>query len=273
MALHESDQWYGEPPLPPELMDEPIEQSAAERALSEAFQFSDEAEVDISAAVEMIADGDEHGWRIVDDDGAEWALRKIAGAERELAELQRRADAWAAKIAAWFQQAAREPARTAEFFTAHVEWFARQQRELGRKSVVLPSGKVATRTTAACADVGDEAALIGWVEADGNRTPIAPPQPRKVLVRALRDQTSVVEVIDRARLVLASGELIEWEPHVEGERCPKQGDGWPTPETATDLVAMVQVIESHPVIVDKHGEPVPGAVVRPEHVTVTVSAS
>lgn len=284
-------------PIPPELMDDQLDdRSDAERMIEAAFAFATDSEVSVGQAVEMLADAEPDGWRIVDDDGAEWALRHIAAANGELEALRRRADSWRERIEAWFVQAAREPAQTAEFFTAHVEWYARQQRELDRKSFALPSGRVTTRSTAACADVADEEALIGWVDADAeSRLLVAPPQPRKVYVSELRKRTSVVEVVDRARLVLSDGEIIEWARyewvmgcehdgtlatpdfaegwHLSHGTCPSVGDGWPSPDEAEALVGQVEVVESHWQVVDEHGTPVPGVVVRPEHITVTVAAS
>lgn len=273
MALRLHDDYSDPGPIPAELMDDPLDElSDGERMIADAFTFATDSEVSVGQAIEMLADAEPERWRIVDDDGAEWALRKLAAAQVELDALRARATAWQERIEAWFSQAAREPAETAEFFTAHVEWYARQQRaEHDRKSFALPSGRVSSRSTAPCAAVGDEAAVLDWVSQSDDRAAVAPPQPRKVYVSELRKRTTVVEVIDRARLVLSDGEIIEWEREPL-DSCPKVGDGWPTPETAEALVAQVEVIESHLAVVDESGAPVPGVVVQPEHVSVTVQA-
>lgn len=278
------DAWHDAGPIPPELMDEPEGASEALAAIEAAFGLAESAEVSLAQAVVMIADAEPQGWRVRSDEDAEWAGRHLAEATAELEALRERAARWQERIEAWFVQAAREPAKAAEFWTAHLDWFAREQREAGRKSVKLPSVKLSTRSTAACAEVADEEALVAWALAtwDEGGT-VAPPQPRKAYVGELRKLTRVVEVIDRARLVLAGGEVIQWvrwqgeEPPpdldpgcVAGERCPSVGDGWPSPEDAEDLVGQVEVLASHAEVHDAYGAAVPGVTVRPEHISVTV---
>jgi hypothetical protein len=292
MALaHEN--WGGDPgPIPPELMDEPVEQDAAVAAIEAAFGFADTSEVPLHQAIEMLADAEPESWRITSDDEAEWAGRHLATATAELEALRARAHAWQERIQHWFEQAAREPARAAEFFGSHLEWYGRRVRaESERKSVALPSVKITTRSSPAAAEVADEPAVAEWalgIWDEGGS--IAPPQPRKVYVGELRKLTKVVEVIDWARLVLASAEVVEWVRSgcqfgtpggglegaaldaVVGEVCPQVGDGWPNPEEATDLVAVVEALATH---LEVHtladDQLVPGVIVRPESVSVTVS--
>lgn len=270
--------------LPPHLMEPLSPMSDAERAIEEAFNHADVFDVPVADAILQLAEpveGEEPRWLVEDDDAAEWAMAHLAKATAELDALRARAHRWQAKIQAWFDQAAREPARTAEFMTAHLEWYGRRQRaDEDRKSVALPSGKIGTRSSAAAVEIADKAAVVEWAK-EFDIPGVVREEPQ---LSALQTATVIVEVIDQARLVLASGEVVVWE---DGERvgwrdpswpvrCPGPGDGWPTPAEATDLVAQVEVMASHPEVrrADLPGlAAVPGTRVRPERVTVTVKPS
>ncbi len=124
MAL--TDYAFDDPgPIPPELMDEPM--SEAQRAIEAAFAVAETADLTIIEAIELLADEPAEGdgepvrWRVENDDDAEWAMRHHATALAELEALRARAQRWQEKIQVWFEQAGREPARTAEFFGAHLE--------------------------------------------------------------------------------------------------------------------------------------------------------
>lgn len=105
-------------------------------------------------------------WTITDDDSADWAMRRLAQYEREMAELEERATAWAAKIETWFEQASRRPWSSADFFRAHLQAYALRRRfeTDGRvKTVTLPSGRIATRPgSGPKVRVGDPEAFKAW---------------------------------------------------------------------------------------------------------------
>jgi hypothetical protein len=281
-------------PLPPELAAEqpPIPDGELDQLLEVAVADARDAGIDPAAAIDLLADSEgAPRWRITDLGGAEWAMRHVAAADLALAQLQAQRQAWAERIDQWFQQAAgKEQARRA-FFAGHLERYAIEQREAtgGKaKSLAVPSGVVRTTEHKPKAVVADEAAVADWAVTYLNAVVadvVAPPQPRKVYVQPLREHTTVVEVVDRARLVLASGELVEWcadswvprddDPTnlVRGAgRCPIPGDGWPTPAEATDLVAQVDVQWAHLEVHGPDGLPVPGARVEPGHVSAKVTA-
>lgn len=236
-------------------------------------------------------------WTVTDDGSAEWAMAKYATADAELARLQAQAAVWQAeaeerlaRIRQWFDHRARRHQATKAFMEAHLVRYALDRRDADpkhNKTLVLPSGAVKTTEQQPKAAVADEAALVAWVTCwyPQAAAEVCPPVPPKVYVRPLRELTTVVEVIDHARLVLAnSAEVLTWvrndyqppddaelvSPVVRGDTCPGQGDGWPDPETATDLVAMVQVLASHPEVRDPDGRPMPGTTVEPGSVTAKV---
>jgi hypothetical protein len=284
-------------PLPPELAAEapPIPDGQLDQLLEQAVAEAHDGGIDPAQAVELLADSEgAPRWRITDLGGAEWAMRHVAAADQALAALQAQRQAWAERIDQWFAQAAGKEQARRQFFAGHLERYAIEQREAtgGKaKSLALPSGVVRTTEAKPKAAVADEQAVVAWADSLAELLgaeaveAIAPPQPRKVYVQPLREHTSVVEVVDRARLVLASGELVEWcadswvprddDPAglVRGAgRCPQPGDGWPNPEDATDLVAQVDVQWAHLEVHGPNGLPVPGARVEPGHVSAKVTA-
>lgn len=235
-------------------------------------------------------------WRIHDDGAAEWAMAHVARADDELARLKAQAAEWTieaedrlARIRQWFDHRAARHLATRLFMEAHLRRYALERRAEDpkhAKTLVLPSGAVRTVEQKPKAAVADEATVIAWAvrALDGpDREDVAPAQPRKLYVQRLRDHTEVVEVIDRAQLLLADGNLVLWERDGaaltewawEGDRgsgpaCPGGGDGWPSPEEATALVARVEVLASHLEVQGPDGLPVPGTHVQPGSITTTV---
>lgn len=220
MALH--DTWPDDEPIPAELA-APDDAPDPDATAAEAFDFAASSVVPLGQAVEMLADAEPERWRIVDDDGAEWAMRHIAEATAELAELRARAARWQERIDAWFAQAAEQVARRADFFTAHLEWYGRRERiEHERATISLPSGKVSARQVGAAVEIVDEEALLAWAKDN------AP-----AIVRVREDV-----LVSELRKVCVSGD-----------------DGFTTTVYA------------------ETGELIPGAGVRPEHVSVSVKVA
>lgn len=101
------------------------------------------------------------GWVITDDGGAEWAMRKIAEAENEMA-------AWKDHYA---EQQARIEARcrqTIEFFTSkladYFEQVPRRATKTGIEKYKLPSGEL-IRKPAGIEYQRDETAMLEWCKA------------------------------------------------------------------------------------------------------------
>lgn len=127
---------------------------------------------DAEAAAELFTPGvdpetipaDDQVWRIDDERGAEWALRKLARAEAHLDEIHLQAEEWTRRITEWAADVKAGPERDAAFFRAHLEWWARRRRDEDpdAKSVRLPSGEVSTRETRAAVEIADPAAVLAW---------------------------------------------------------------------------------------------------------------
>lgn len=300
MAQHTED--FDLPPLPPEVVNPDDGPDWVDALMDYAVGLAAESASDPAEVGAYLANWVEdtgwddlapppaQRWRVTDDGKAEWAMAHVVDAEVQLQQLGAQADAWAQRIRQWFDHRAKPLQAKAAFFSAHLERYALDLRDQDPKArtLTLPSGAVKTTEQKAKAAVEDEAAVVAWVTCwfPEQVAAVCPPVQPKVYVNPLRQLTHVVEVIDHARLVLAnSGEVVEWVRHgwihspdvrpdaVAGApyaSCPAQGDGWPSPEDATDLVAVVQVLASHPEVHDTNGKQVPGTKVEPGHVTAKV---
>lgn len=297
MAQHD----YDLPPIPPEVVNPDAGPDWVQALMDYATELATEADLDPATIGADLAHWDDdtsgwadvapepaRGWRVTDDGAAEWAMAHVVDADVQLQQLGAQADAWAQRIRQWFDHRARPLQAKQAFFTAHLQAYALARRDADpkAKTLTLPSGAVKTTEQQPKAAVEDEAAVVAWVSCwyPDVVASVCPPVPPKVYVNPLREHTTVVEVVDHARLVLAnSAEVVPWlragfVPAGEdvpsdvqvGDVCPQQGDGWPTPDEATDLVAMVQVLASHPEVHDKDGRQVPGTKVEPGRITAKV---
>lgn len=108
-----------------------------------------------------------------DDETAEWALRRLAEYEATLADLAEKRDAWMRRIGEWFDQASRQPARRARFFTEHLEDYGRRHREANPKvaTIHLPSGQIKTSKSSPAAEVVDDGAVADWIDLRLTRPP------------------------------------------------------------------------------------------------------
>lgn len=107
---------------------------------------------------------------IHDDDVAEWAMAKLAQIDQAIEDRKAHAERLMARIDDWFhhemeQRRGEWPSlrQQREFFMAHLEAYARAQREeKDRKTVSLVSGEIATREQPARLVIEDEDDLIDW---------------------------------------------------------------------------------------------------------------
>jgi hypothetical protein len=207
-------------------------------------------------------------WSIDSDEEAEWAMRKLVYEERALRTINDQAEDWAARIQRWHDEATKPHKSTAAFFRGVLEDYARRQREEGRLSVPLPSGKVSTRNVPASVKVVDEATVLAEL----------PQEVRNVVVKEsvrLNLFQKATAVARTATLHVSCGHVFEvviLDPKEIGPEtvcgiCSKVDD----PDS---LVAITGVELSAPIPVLKTTrKPVPGAIVEPERVSVTVKPS
>lgn len=107
------------------------------------------------------------GWTIQDVDAADWALARIADAERELAENARIIAGQIARLKMKEEQLAIPLQRRADFFRGAVAAYAITHRPelLGggrKKSRTLPHGSIGWRKSGGKLTVTDKEALLEW---------------------------------------------------------------------------------------------------------------
>ncbi len=206
-------------PLPPELVDSdghPPESDFTELFAAAAADVIDAGTTPAVAVMDLAESEDAPAWTVTDKGSAEWAMRHVVIVNAELDEMKAQATDWAERIANWFTRASAEAAASKAFFEHHLEQYAIAERDRtdGKvKSVVLPSGRVATRGPKPGADtkvvVADEDAVLAWAELEDVLNDVAPPKPRSVQLKPLRALVQIAEHEDGTHSVLTlSGEPV-----------------------------------------------------------------
>jgi hypothetical protein len=132
------------------------------------------------------AERTEENWQVTDDAGANWALRKIARAEAEIARVEAVAYEEVARITQWKADTVRGPKDDIGFFKAHLVDYRRRLEDADPqlpKTYKLPAGDLTRRKGATRIEVTDEAAFVAWAEANDPSL-----LSRKPLVSRLKDQ-------------------------------------------------------------------------------------
>lgn len=139
------------------------------------------------------------GWRISDDEQAEWAARRLAGAVEELERREAQRAAWVGRIDAWFERVSRRARGTAAYMTAQLEDYAlRVRRASGDevKRVDVPSALVQTRAQPAAVEVVDAEAFVAWA--------------LEALPEAVRRDPKPAPVSEIRQLVSVAEQTVEW---------------------------------------------------------------
>jgi len=170
-------------------------------------------ELDDLAAAERL--DDERPWQINDDAGANWALRKIAKAEAEIARINLIAQAELDRIQQWRADATKAPSDDVSFFRGHLIDYRRRLEENDPslpKTYRLPAGDITRRRGPTRVEVADEKAFVAWaVQNDPSLLSLKP------LVSRLKDQKDRYlsgvpdgdESVERAVNVVArTGEIV-----------------------------------------------------------------
>ena len=265
--------------MPPELTtDPPVADVHLEWLFDETASLAEDTgwAQPVDETVKTLADSEDGiRWHISSVGEAEWAMRHVAEADRNLRTLGEQRDEFVAQITAWYErESVRDEARRA-FFAGHLERYALEQRASGGgKTVGLPSGDVKTRVSKAVAEIVDRATVVAWAEQ--HLSDAVEPQPAKLVVSGFRTATRIVEIVDAAQLILDTGEILEWnrtgitpeadwpEADIISEACPEPGPF----EGST--IQTVLPTSGHDEVVDRDGNIVPGTAVRPETVTASV---
>lgn len=296
-------------PIPPELAldDEPLTDTDLARYFDALQDAAGEAGVDAEQVAGWLAEqpGDQAPnrvarFRIEDDNAAEWAMRKLALAQAEVAQLQAQAQEWADRIQHWFVQAARPHADTLVYMEERLADYGLRRRQAGGSATLnLPSGAIKTTSSSRAVEVADDEAVAAYVRevlhgtdadrAAAWREAIEAAElavegdlvrtshkvyvgPLRELARATEVQTGDYELV----VVLGCGhthssvipQVDDLSIPVRGELVGCQGGcGSPQPVASTITKA-----RTHQVVLGPDGREVPGAQVREGGITAKVVA-
>jgi phage host-nuclease inhibitor protein Gam len=144
-------------------------------------------------------------FRIIDDAGAVWAMRKLAVQQEQIQTNYDIADAETARIDQWLKKVNAKPQQSADYFTAILIEYARSQRaESGRKSIQLPHGVVKSRVTNSKIKVEDVELFIKWAETNSLEDLV-----RIKKEPAVSDFKTVFEISGDKAVHVATGEIVE----------------------------------------------------------------
>lgn len=239
------------------------------------------------------------GYRIEEDDHAEFCLRQLALEEATIAQLQLQADEYQARIRHWFDQESRRHAGRAAALEERLEDYGLRRREAtGSATLTLPAGKIATTHTDPKAAVLDEEAVAAWADTvpdeviatklgsgdePGERGQLVVRKP-KVYVAAFRKLTTVQRIVVGVEVVatlecghILTTRLMGDEPSGQAPTVERVPCGVCPPDPIEgDVLQTVVEVTTEPVyelqVVDLAGDVVPGTAVEPERVTAKVTA-
>lgn len=263
--------------LPPSLAldEEPLDAGHLDEIVSEVVNEAESSGLSPAEVLESwIADAragvaTRDAWFVDGDGPAEWAMRKLAEIDANLAALDEQAVAYADKIRTWHSDARRRVSVQRAFFAGHLERYGIAVREANpkRSTIVLPSGKIATTDNRAKVEVADDETLIEWVDENLPATvaDVIAPTSRRVLISELRKIATVADQpTGRVTLLAACGcsSTLPGEDTIDlvdagTMRCPTEQH---------DLQPIVDVVvESRHVAVTETGETVPGVTITERH--------
>ena len=110
-------------------------------------------------------DESKESFRIVDDSGAVWAMRKLSEVNTTIETNKKIAESERDRIDSWLEKVNAKRALSANYFIGILEDYGRRQRaEEGRKSIKLPHGVVTSRISSAKIKVEDVELFLKWAE-------------------------------------------------------------------------------------------------------------
>jgi hypothetical protein len=253
------------PPIPPfgDNIPEALRDASA-NAIAEAVELAAYEGVDPADVGSLVARDDPRAdkWRITDDAAAEWALRRYAAADDEIAELNEQADTWRKQIDDWLAERTARPAATRAFFGQLLADYALRYREAtGRATVILPSGAVPTRNESPKAVVADADAFVAWANESMpeavKRTPLVSELRRRVAITETETGRTIIDLSCGHGIIDTVA-----EPVGVGERVLCQVCDQPA---AVVAVAPERTLQA---TVEDDGTVPPGVVVDPGGITV-----
>lgn len=214
-----------------------------------------------------------HPWRVTSTGAAEWAMRKLADAAAEAAQVEELHAELTARYDAWRDEQLDRLNRRRAYFDTLLQIYALELREAtgGKtKSVKLPSGKITTTHTSASVELVDKAATIAWAKENLEPDEVARIIREDILVSQLADIVAIDEVVEGYRATMSCGEIIDPWPIVEGWRVPLAGETVICPGCETEQQIIELTADTHLEVRDGLGRPVAGTGVRPAKTTASV---
>lgn len=119
----------------------------------------------LAAGPDLTDQGHRDTWTIDDDELANWALRRLAAAQNEIARIRHAARTEIARVEAWADDAEQAVRHDVDFFTGRLIDYRRRLEAADpklAKTYKLPAGSISRRAGRAKVQVLDEAALTAW---------------------------------------------------------------------------------------------------------------
>jgi phage host-nuclease inhibitor protein Gam len=148
------------------------------------------------------------GFKVDDDQKADWALRKLAVIRRKQAENKNIFDAEVIRITEWLSAVNTALDKDALYFEAVLTPYALTERFNGRKSLVLPHGTVKTTAGRPKIEIQNEVEFLAWAEkSEPELIRIKKEIDKKVLNALLTDSGDVIstqgEIVPSVRVIPA----------------------------------------------------------------------
>ena len=158
-------------------------------------------------AISSIA-AENEGFKVDDDQKADWALRKLAVIRRKQAENKNIYDAEVIRITEWLSAVNTALDKDALYFEAVLTPYALTERSNGRKSLVLPHGTVKTTAGRPKIEIQNEVEFLAWAEkSEPELIRIKKEIDKKVLNTLLTDSGDVIstqgEIVPSVRVIPA----------------------------------------------------------------------
>ena len=126
---------------------------------------------------------EDEAFAVVDQQTAEWTVRKIGEHRKKQAEIKELADAEIARIKEWAEKQTKQHENSVEYLQGVLRpWFEEQ----GEKSISLPSGRVRFRKVPDKFNFTDETAVIAWAKVH---------QPKSIRVKEEIDKNEIKRYI------------------------------------------------------------------------------
>lgn len=149
-------------------------------------------------------------FRITDDSGATWAMRRLAQLERQAETYNQIHEREIERIEQWLSQVKAPLERNASYFRSLLADYARRERlENNRKTITLPHGKVATRPATDKWEI-DAEQLLAFLK-DSELTDLIKVKEEPSL-SALKQYLTVT---DDLKVLTPAGEIV---PHIRIQR-------------------------------------------------------